>query len=353
MLANRTELAGSRGVKVFYAPVQKTHDPEKFLVAGAQRPIPEVPERADRLLAAVERLGLGAEAPPDPGLAPLAAVHTPEYLDFLQTIHAEWQGLGGSRDVVPNVHPDRRDRSYPRSPVGRAGYHLGDTACPVAAETWDAVRASAHAAVAAAREVAAGSPHAYALCRPPGHHAFADMAGGFCYLNNAAIAARILRGVHERVAILDIDLHHGNGTQGIFYARCDVLTASVHVDPNDFYPYFWGHAAERGEGRGLGYNLNLPLPLGAGDEPFLAALDAALARIRAFAPGALVLALGLDASADDPFGGLKVSGDGFDAIGARLGALELPVALIQEGGYLSDTLGDNLCRFLGAFMEAR
>ena len=251
------------------------------------------------------------------------------------------------------MHPDRRDCVYPRSPIGRAGYHLGDTACPIAAETWTAVRASAHAAVAAAREVAAGAPHAYALCRPPGHHAFSDMAGGFCYLNNAAIAAQALRERHTRVAVLDIDLHHGNGTQGIFYHRDDVLTLSVHVDPNDFYPYFWGHAAERGAGPGRGYNLNVPLPLGAGDDAFLGALEVALARMEAFCPGAVVLSLGLDASAADPFGGLAVSGDGFARIGARLGALAWPVALVQEGGYLSDVLGDNLYRFLAAFEGAR
>jgi len=340
-------------VKVFYAPVQKTHDPDTFLVAGAQRPIPEVPERAERLLGAIQRLGLNAEAPADHGLAPLAAVHTPEYLDFLRNIHAEWQALDGSREVVPNVHPDRRDCAYPSSPVGRAGYHLADTACPVAAETWDAVRTSAHAAVSAARAVLDGAPHAYGLCRPPGHHAFTDMAGGFCYLNNAAIAAQDLRGAHERVAVLDVDLHHGNGTQGVFYRRGDVLTVSVHVDPDDFYPFFWGHAAERGVGAGLGCNLNLPLAVGSGDERFLAALDAACARIEAFAPGALVLSLGLDASGDDPFGGLKVSADGFEEIGRRIGALSLPTAVIQEGGYLSDTLGDNLFRVLAGFLGAR
>ncbi|MDX1608592.1 MAG: histone deacetylase family protein [Halofilum sp. (in: g-proteobacteria)] len=340
-------------MKAYFAPVQKTHDPDTFLVAGAQRPIPEVPARADRLLAALQRLGIAVEPPADHGLEPIAAVHTPEYLEFLQTIAELWPSLGGSREVVPNVHPDRRDCVYPDSPIGRAGYHLADTACPIAAETWDAVRSSAHAAVSAADAVRAGMPHAYALCRPPGHHAFADMAGGFCYLNNAAIAAQQLRGDHDRVAILDIDLHHGNGTQGVFYRRADVLTVSVHVDPHAFYPYFWGHAAERGEGAGRGYNLNLPLPLGAGDEPFLAALEQALRRIEVFRPGALVLALGLDASVDDPFGGLRVTGDGFEAIGHRLGGLELPLVLVQEGGYLSDALEENLFRFLTGFTGAR
>lgn len=340
-------------MKVYFTPAQKTHKPETFLVAGALRPIPEVPERADRLLAAVERLGLQAEEPEDAGLAPLAAVHTPEYLEFLQNIHSEWQALGGSRDVVPSVHPNYRDGVYPRAAVGRAGYHLADTACPVSAATWEAVRTSANAAVAAARTVRDGADQAYALCRPPGHHAYADMAGGFCYLNNAAIAAQVLRSAHERVAVLDIDLHHGNGTQGVFYGRDDVLTVSVHVDPSDFYPFFWGHASERGQGAGLGYNCNLPLPLGAGDDAFLAALETALARIEAFAPGCIVLSLGLDASAEDPFGGLAVSSDGFAAIARRIGAVTAPIALIQEGGYLSDVLGENLYRFLGAFREAR
>lgn len=340
-------------MKAFYSPVQKAHDPKTFLVSGAQRPIPEVPERTDRLLEGLQRAGISVLRPEVHGLAPLAAVHTPEYLEFLQTIHAEWQGLGGSREVVPNVHPDRRSVVYPASPVGRAGYHLGDTACPIGAYTWEAVSASADAAVSAAAVVREGASEAYALCRPPGHHAFADLAGGFCYLNNAAVAAALLRERYQRVATLDVDLHHGNGTQGIFYHRADVLTVSVHADPDHFYPFFWGHAAERGVGAGRGYCLNLPLPLQSGDDPFLNALGRGIERIRAFAPGALVLSLGLDASADDPFGGLTVSPDGFQRMGAAVGRLGLPTALIQEGGYVSDTLSENLHRFLRGFLQSR
>jgi len=340
-------------MKVFYSDIQKAHNPDTFIVSGAQRPIPEVPERADRLLRAVERLGLTPSAPGDCGRGPLAAVHTPEYLDFLATIHGEWQGLGGSPVVVPNVHPDRRDCAYPVSPVGRAGYHLSDTACPVSAQTWESVRASAAAAVAAARTVADGEGQAYALCRPPGHHAFADMAGGFCYLNNAAIAVQLLTGRYPRVATLDVDLHHGHGTQGIFYARDDVLTVSIHADPMHFYPFFWGHPAERGTGRGLGYNLNLPLPLKSGDDDFLAALERAAARLRAFVPGALVVSLGLDASQDDPFGGLSVTPAGFERVGRFVAALDLPTVLVQEGGYVSDSLTENLFRFLFGFREVR
>jgi acetoin utilization deacetylase AcuC-like enzyme len=201
--------------------------------------------------------------------------------------------------------------------------------------------------------VLAGEPQAYALCRPPGHHAFADMAGGFCFLNNTAIAAQRLRGQHQRVAVLDVDVHHGNGTQGIFYERNDVLPVSIHGDPADYYPYFWGHAHEVGAGAGQGYNLNLPLKLGSGDAPWLAAGDQAITRLGEFAPGALVVALGLDASESDPLQGLKVTGPGFHAMAKKISGLGLPTVLVQEGGYLSDDLGRNLVQFLAGFEEGR
>ena len=200
---------------------------------------------------------------------------------------------------------------------------------------------------------AAGEDSVYALCRQPGHHAFRDVAGGFCFLNNSAIAAAHLRLRHERVAILDVDVHHGNGTQGIFYDRPDVLTVSIHADPASYYPYVWGYAHERGEGAGLGTNLNIPLPLGTGDEGFLAALDVAAKSIRAFAPGALVVALGLDASEHDPLAGLAVTTEGFHRIGAAIARLGLPTVLVQEGGYLSDILGTNLTAVLAGFEAAR
>ena len=191
----------------------------------------------------------------------------------------------------------------------------------------------------------------YALCRPPGHHAFADMAGGFCFLNNSAIAAAHLRQRHERVAILDVDVHHGNGTQGIFYERGDVLTISIHADPAWFYPFVWGYAHERGAGAGLGANFNIPLPLGTGDDDFIAALARAKAMLAAFAPGALVVALGLDASEHDPLAGLAVTTDGFHRIGAAIASIGLPTVFVQEGGYLSDILGANLTAVLGGFEQ--
>ena len=281
---------------------QKAHYPRSFLVNGAQQPNPEQPQRVDRLLAAAQQGGHDIAAPADHGLAPIAAVHTPEYIRFLQGIYERWARIPGASDeVIPNIHPDRRGASYPLSAVGQAGYHMADTACPVGPDSWESIYWSASTAASAASLVRDSAGAAYALCRPPGHHAFADLAGGFCYVNNSAVAAALLREKYERVAIVDVDLHHGNGTQGIFYRRADVLTVSVHADPIRFYPFFWGHAHERGEGAGLGYNLNLPLPRGSEDVAFLDALDRGLQQVRAFAPGALVVALGLDAHEGDPF----------------------------------------------------
>ena len=337
-------------MKFVFHENQRRHDPKHFLSSGTAKPNPEVPERIGRLLAGAAEAGLEQVAPRDHGLAPLAAVHTPEYLRFLETIFDRWRLIpDASAEVIPNVHPDRRDFSYPASAVGQAGYHMADTACPISADTWTSAYWSAQTATEAAAMVMAGEPAAYALCRPPGHHAFADLAGGFCFLNNSAIAAQALRRYHPRVAILDVDLHHGNGTQGIFYARADVLTVSLHADPIRFYPFFWGHASERGEGPGLGYNLNLPLERGSGDAVFLDALDTAIARVASFAPGAVVIALGLDAVEGDPFGGLTVSTEGFRRIGERCAGIGMPTVIVQEGGYLCDALGANLAAFLSGF----
>lgn len=322
---------------------QRAHDPQFFLSSGAQYPCPEKPARVDALLGAVRRLGGPVVQAPDAGLAPIRAVHPQRYLDFLEHIHARWSRIeGASAEVIPNIHPDHRGVGYPKSAVGQAGYHMTDTSCPISAETWSSALASAQGAVHAADLVLAGERMVYALCRPPGHHAFAELAGGFCYLNNSAIAAERLRAAGRRVAILDVDLHHGNGTQGIFYERGDVLTLSIHADPIRFYPFFWGYANETGAGDGEGANLNLPLERGTGDDGFLAALAVALDRVASFGVDTLVLALGLDAFEGDPFGGLRVSTQGFRRIGREVAGTGLPLVVVQEGGYLCPELGANL-----------
>jgi len=226
-------------MKVIFSEQQKAHHPQHFLSSGSPQPNPEVPERVDRLFKAAISSGLVHEQPDDYGIGPVAAIHSPEYLQFLQHIYRRWGYIeDASSEVIPNIHPDRRDGNYPASAVGQAGFHLADTACPVSADTWASALASCHSAVHGARLLIGGDPQGYVLARPPGHHAARDFAAGFCYLNNCAVAAQELRSQFQRVAILDIDVHHGNGTQDIFYRRDDVLTVSIHADPMRFYPFF-------------------------------------------------------------------------------------------------------------------
>jgi acetoin utilization deacetylase AcuC-like enzyme len=274
--------------------------------------------------------------------------------NFWPNIHTRWSRIEGASDeVIPNIHPDRRTASYPRSAVGQAGFHQADTACPIAGGTWEAAYWSAQTALSGADAVLGGARSVYALSRPPGHHAFGDLAGGFCFLNNAAIAAEHLLRAGRRPAILDVDVHHGNGTQGIFEARADVLTVSIHADPIRFYPFFWGHAHERGTGAGLGYNLNLPLERGTGDEAYLRTLDAGLARIAAFGADVLVVALGLDAFEGDPLRGLAVTHDGFARIGRAIAGARCAAASGAGGRVSVRGAGRNLTRFLEGVEGAR
>ncbi len=341
-------------MKIVYSDKHAGHDPQTFIVRGVKQRSAEQPERATRLLAAATAAGHQILPPQEYGAAPAATVHTPDYIDFLQVAARDWAELpGAGPEVVPNMHPARAHASYPKALAGRAGWHQADMACPIGPHTWEAAVSATEVAATAADMVLNGERHAYALCRPPGHHAYADMAGGFCFLNNSAVAAQRLRARHQRVAIFDVDVHHGNGTQAIFYERDDVLTVSIHADPAWYYPYFWGHVQEQGAGKGQGFNLNLPLPLGSPDQPWLEAGDKALARIREFQPTALVVALGLDASESDPLQGLKVTGAGFHAMAGKIARLGLPTVLVQEGGYLGDDLGRNLVQFLAGFEKGR
>jgi len=338
-------------VKVIFSPRQQQHDPQTFFVAGKPHAHPEVPERAERLLSAALHSGLTLEEPVDYELEHVSAVHTPRYLHYLQTIVARWSRIkGSSQEVFPGVHPDRRDCGYPASAEGQVGFHHADLSCPIGPGTWHGALWGAHTAAHAAQMVLEGGGACYGLARPPGHHAARDYAAGFCYLGNSAIAATVLRQSFKRVAILDIDVHHGNGTQDIFYGRADVLTVSIHADPVRFYPFFWGHADERGTGDGVGFNLNIPLARGTGDDAYLRTLAAAIDSINRYSPDALVVALGLDAYEGDPLQGLAISTAGFGRIGQQIGEMSLPTVIVQEGGYLAEELGTNLSSFLEGFM---
>jgi acetoin utilization deacetylase AcuC-like enzyme len=339
-------------MQAFDHSLESAHAPQFFLMRGVLRPNFEVPARAAALREGLQRLGITPEIPALPDRATLERVHAPDYLDWLRDGHAEWAALPeAGPEIVSNIHPSPEMLAQGARPstkaVGKAGWYTADTACPVGAGTWKAAQAAAGCALAAAGVAARGGT-AYALCRPPGHHAYAARAGGHCYVNNAALAAQALRDAGAaRVAVLDIDSHHGNGTQGIFWERPDVQTVSVHADPDAYYPWFVGHASEAGGGAGAGFNLNLPQPMGTGDGPWLEAVAAGIARVRAFAPDALVVSLGFDASEDEPLAALRVTEDGFARAGAAIAALGLPTAIIQEGGYNIDVIGGLLARFLG------
>ncbi len=341
-------------MKAVHTEAHRGHDPQFFLVRGTVRRTTERPERADRLLAG---LAAGRHTLVDAqahGHSARARVHSPDYLAFMAEAWDAWTALDGAGpEMIANVHPVRHGATYPSHIVGKLGWHTHDTACPIGPGTYAAACAATDVAATAAQLLLDGERAAYALCRPPGHHAYRDMAGGFCFFNNSAVAAEHLRLAHERVAILDVDVHHGNGTQAIFYERPDVFTVSIHADPAQFHPFFWGFAHEIGGNAGSGANLNIPLPVGTGDDGFLAGLAQAERRLRAFAPSALVVALGLDASEEDPLAGMKVTTPGFERVGAAIARLGLPTVFVQEGGYLSDILGRNLTAVLDGFEMAR
>ncbi len=340
-------------MKVVFADEQLLHDPQTFFSSGAQVPHPEKPERATRLLQGALDAGLERQAPAELGLDYVLDLHSERYLEFLQNIHPRWLRIdGGSHEVVPGISPDPRSGGYPKSATGQAGVHQWDLSCPINENTWTSVLWSAHSAAQAAANVLSGDAASYSLCRPPGHHATRDFAAGFCYLGNTAIAASALREKYTRVAVVDVDVHHGNGTQDLFYDRSDVFTVSLHADPVRYYPFHWGYAVETGEGDGEGHNLNVPLPRGTKDDDYLVALDDALSTLTEFEPEALVIALGLDAYVGDPFQGFAITTEGFGRIASLLGELKLPSVLVQEGGYLSEALGGNLTRFLEGFQNA-
>ena len=341
-------------MRAFYSDAHLAHQPPEIISRGKAVPHWEVAPRAESLLKALKAGGHSIEAPEPAGLGPIAAVHDPGYLEFLETAWQRWQELPDPPPAVqPNAHPGRHMTGRPTDVLGQAGYYITTNSAPIVEGTWQAALASADTAVSAARAVLDGDDVAYACCRPPGHHAYGDTAGGFCYLNNVAIAASEMLLELPKVAILDVDVHHGNGTQGIFYRRKDVFFCSLHGDPAEYFPFYAGYAHERGEGEGLGYNLNLPQAQGTGDEDFLSALGDGLDAIRRFGPDALLVSLGFDAYEADPIGFLSISTEGFGRIGEAIARLGVPTVLVQEGGYNVADLGKNLSSFLKGFAEGR
>jgi acetoin utilization deacetylase AcuC-like enzyme len=339
------------------------HEPGGEVWLGQRDEGTETPARATVILDALRHAGAPVLPAERYGLAALHSVHSPELVRHLATIWADWEAGGyvskhGRDRVVPYVFPTAALLAGlpPRSPTaahGRVGLYCYDTMTLVGPGSWEAIRAAADTALSAASLVAAGQRASYALCRPPGHHAGPDGYGGSCYLNNAALAAQALRHAGaDRVAVIDIDAHHGNGTQAIFYARPDVYYGSVHVDPGaGWFPHYMGFADERGTGLGTGANRNIPLPPGAGDTDWLAAVGKLCDDVQSFGARAMVLSLGADAAAADPESPLQVTADGYRTAGELIGALG-PVAVIQEGGYHLPSLGEYVLATLAGVQEA-
>jgi acetoin utilization deacetylase AcuC-like enzyme len=276
------------------------------------------------------------------GVKPLLAVHDPDYVAFLEGAHAAFTALpNAGAEVLPNAHPYRAagEDFAGRGPrrvtgiVGQAGWYMGDMSCALGAGTYQGAYWSAQTAIAAAQAVVAGAPRAFALCRPPGHHAYVDRASGFCFFNNAAIAAEGLRARFAKIAILDFDTHHGDGTQAIYYRRGDTFFASVHTDPASYYPWYVGYADETGAGEGTGTTLNLPLVPGADDAAYLAAVERLAAAISAWVAEALVVSAGWDAHQKDPLSKLAVTDAAYPNLGRIVRGLGLPTVIVQEGGY--------------------
>ena len=312
----------------------------------------ECAERAQFVLDRVKASGLGnVVSPAQFGLEAVLRVHDSQFVDFLGSAWNDWVAAGNKGEAIPDCWPARRMvQRIPDSIAGKLGYYAMAAETSISAGSWEAARASADVALTAAGRISVGERGMFALCRPPGHHAARDLYGGFCFLNNAAVAAQYLRDHgSSRVAILDVDFHHGNGTQDIFYDRSDVLYSSIHGDPLEAFPYFSGYADEVGSGEGVGYNQNLPLPRGTDFGGWRGALDTALARIDRFAPSALVVSLGVDTFEHDPIGFFKLRADDFTHYGRLIGALRIPTLFVLEGGYAVAEIGVNAVNVLQGF----
>lgn len=356
-------------MQIITNPQHDQHDPAFELLDGRRVAYFEAPQRVTMITAALAEAGFAPPLLPQTfDLAPILAVHDAAYVAYLEAAYANWIAVGlPAEAVLPSALPLIGPAERAVHPTALAGRYTFDLSAPITAGTYAAVRGAVDTALTGAAALLSGARSAYALCRPPGHHAAQALAGGYCFLNNAAVAANYLAcggnvgaggddggfwGMRApAAAVLDIDYHHGNGTQAIFYERSDVFCVSIHADPAREYPFYLGFADERGAHAGEGYNLNLPLEAGVDDRRFQSVLDQALNAIAAYAPAYLVVSAGFDTFSDDPLGDFAVTTAGYAAIGAQIAQLGLPTLFVQEGGYAVDALGRNVASLLTGFAQ--
>ena len=339
-------------MKTVYSEDHRQHFPQGELWGGEFVTPFERPSRVEYVLRELKARGMSDLVAPDPfNIAPVRKVHDQGYLDFLATAWDEWVAAGFRGEIVPTAFPvPGLQHRVPRHIDGKVGYYSFAVETCITGGTWAAAQSSAAVAQTAQKIVSNGARAAFALCRPPGHHAHHAMYGGYCFLNNAAIAAQgFLDNGAKRVAVLDVDFHHGNGTQDIFYARDDVLFVSLHGQPEDAFPYFLGYADETGRGKGEGFTVNYPMRPGTGFAEWSEALEAGCRRIDAYRPDALVVSLGVDTFKDDPISFFKLASDDFTSYGKRLARLGLPTLFAMEGGYAIEAIGVNAVNVLDGF----
>lgn len=339
-------------MKTVHTDDHRLHAARNELIDGTLKPAFEKPLRAEFVIGRVREVGLGEViGPEDFGVAPLARVHDPRYLAFLEQAWAMWEKTGRDRDALPLVWPVRGLRAIePEEIDGKLSYFSFDAGAPITSGTWVAARASANVALTASRLVTDGERAAFGLCRPPGHHAAADYCGGYCFINNAAVAAQWLidRGA-ARVSILDIDYHHGNGTQSIFYDRADVQFVSLHGHPKQEYPYFLGYSDEIGHAEGEGFNVNYPMEWDTGFDAWGQALKDACQEVASYAPDIVVVSLGVDTFEKDPISRFRLKSPDYLEVGRIIAGLGRPTVFLMEGGYAVDEIGVNAVNVLAGF----
>ena len=322
------------------------------LFGGELVPPFECPARVEYVMSEITTQGLGDILPPeDFSIESICRVHDPAFVEFLQSCWSEWQAEGYKGEAIPAVIPTRRmQQRIPDHIDGKLGYYAMAIETSISEGTWPAAMASANVALTAQSLIEKGNESAFALCRPPGHHAASDLFGGYCFINNAAICAQaFLDQGAKRVAILDVDFHHGNGTQDIFYHRSDVMFLSLHGDPRQAFPHFLGYADEQGAGNGEGYTHNYPMMPGTAYDTWGDALKNACAKIQDYGPDALIVSLGVDTFEKDPISFFKLTSDDFKRYGAVIAGLNMPTLFVMEGGYAVEEIGINTVNVLTGF----
>ncbi len=340
-------------MKIYYHDNQALHHPQTYFSRGKMRQPQDTPARLVEYQKGVEAAGLTLTSPDDLGIAPIQRVHGHRYLHFLRTAYQEWHKIPDDwgEEVIPNIFV--AEHNALKGILAKAAYYIADGSAPIGAQSWEAIYWSAQSALNGAKDLYSGARRSMAISRPSGHHARRERAGGFCFLNNAAIAAEYLfdTGVAEKIVIFDTDIHHGQGIQEIFYHRSDLLYLSIHADPTNFYPVVAGFEEERGEGEGVGYNINIPFPHGATEEEYFLYFEQALAEIESFAPDMIIHNMGFDLYKKDPQTKTAVTQEGIERIAASVASLNLPTLYLIEGGYYLPDLGDNLRRFINVVMD--